>query len=79
MNKKYKFSRFSRDLYRRGLLSSNLGYYSGSYSNSKPSGKGEYIFKNSFFKYEGEYNDGKFHGNGKLYFGPENSDYYEGL
>ncbi|XP_018408585.1 PREDICTED: MORN repeat-containing protein 1 [Nanorana parkeri] len=45
-------------------------------SGSALTGYGIYVYTNSFFRYEGEWKDGKKHGHGKLLF--RDGSYYEG-
>ena len=48
-------------------------YYLGEYKNDIPNGKGIKYYKNGNILYEGDFINGKFEGNGKLFF--ENSFY----
>eukprot|EP00118_Oscarella_pearsei_P006682 m.30642 g.30642 ORF g.30642 m.30642 type:complete len:564 (+) comp31372_c0_seq1:46-1737(+) len=50
--------------------------YVGEKANGLRNGYGVYIYSNTFFRYEGEWKDGKKHGHGKLVMG--DGSYYEG-
>nr|XP_033778482.1 MORN repeat-containing protein 1 [Geotrypetes seraphini] len=51
-------------------------FYVGELKQQLRDGYGLYIYPNSFFRYEGEWKQGKKHGNGKLLF--KDGSYYEG-
>ncbi|XP_074074791.1 MORN repeat-containing protein 1 isoform X2 [Macrotis lagotis] len=50
--------------------------YRGSVRRMVRDGFGQYLYQNTFFRYEGEWKDGKKHGHGKLLF--KDGSYYEG-
>ncbi|XP_073459094.1 MORN repeat-containing protein 1 isoform X1 [Aquarana catesbeiana] len=50
--------------------------YAGDVKKQLRHGYGIYVYTNSFFRYEGEWKDGKKHGHGKLLF--RDGSYYEG-
>ncbi|XP_072464682.1 MORN repeat-containing protein 1 isoform X2 [Notamacropus eugenii] len=50
--------------------------YKGSMRRMVRDGYGHYLYQNTFFRYEGEWKDGKKHGHGKLLF--KDGSYYEG-
>lgn len=50
--------------------------YRGSLKDFEPEGYGEYLFTNTFYKYQGDWKGGKKHGLGKLLF--KDGSYYEG-
>ncbi|XP_062513601.1 MORN repeat-containing protein 1-like isoform X2 [Corticium candelabrum] len=52
------------------------GQYVGKQKNNKRHGYGIYVFPNSFFRYEGQWQDGKLHGQGKLIM--KDGSYYQG-
>ncbi|KAK2949729.1 putative MORN repeat protein [Blattamonas nauphoetae] len=54
------------------------GRYDGDLVNHRPHGKGKYLFPNRYFLYDGNWNHGKMHGQGRLYFGQSGADFYEG-
>ncbi|XP_069804771.1 MORN repeat-containing protein 1 isoform X2 [Dendropsophus ebraccatus] len=51
-------------------------HYVGDVKKQLRHGYGVYVYENSFFRYEGEWKDGKKHGHGKLLF--RDGSYYEG-
>ncbi|KAM9299338.1 MORN repeat-containing protein 1 [Gastrophryne carolinensis] len=51
-------------------------HYAGDVKRQLRHGYGIYVYTNSFFRYEGEWKDGKKHGHGKLLF--RDGSYYEG-
>ncbi|XP_063173558.1 MORN repeat-containing protein 1 isoform X2 [Candoia aspera] len=50
--------------------------YCGEMRDQRRNGYGRYVYPNSFFKYEGQWQRGKKHGHGKLLF--KDGSYYEG-
>ncbi|KAL1020787.1 hypothetical protein UPYG_G00004670 [Umbra pygmaea] len=54
----------------------NSQYYVGEVKNLIRNGFGVYVYPNSFFRYEGEWNMGEKHGHGKLLM--KDGSYYEG-
>ena len=46
----------------------NGSYYIGQFKNDLKNGKGVEYYKNGNIKYEGEFIDGKFDGNGKYFW-----------
>ncbi|XP_051844732.1 MORN repeat-containing protein 1 isoform X3 [Antechinus flavipes] len=50
--------------------------YQGSMRGMVRDGYGHYLYQNAFFRYEGEWKDGKKHGHGKLLF--KDGSYYDG-
>ena len=58
------------------MLYNNNIYYMDEINNNIPNGKGVEYYKNGNIKYEGEFIDGKFDGNGKYFW--EDGSYYIG-
>ncbi|XP_058017214.1 MORN repeat-containing protein 1 [Ahaetulla prasina] len=50
--------------------------YIGEMKDQRRNGYGRYVYPNTFFKYEGQWKEGKKHGHGKLLF--KDGSYYEG-
>ena len=59
-----------KKIYKNGI------YYIGEMLNGIPHGKGIIYYKNGNIKYDGEFVNGKFEGNGKYIY--ENGEYYIG-
>uniref|UniRef100_A0A4X2M9F4 MORN repeat containing 1 n=1 Tax=Vombatus ursinus TaxID=29139 RepID=A0A4X2M9F4_VOMUR len=61
---------------RVGYPKCSLNYMEIHLTSLLSSGYGHYLYQNTFFRYEGEWKDGKKHGYGKLLF--KDGSYYEG-
>ncbi|KAA6376808.1 MAG: putative MORN repeat protein, partial [Streblomastix strix] len=52
--------------------------YVGQILHHKPHGSGKYCFSNEFYTYDGDWENGKMHGHGRMQFGSNANDFYDG-